>query len=139
MKYQIGQVLYVLMNREMKICPVQVIEEITKRSINGETTQYIVKVNKEGQTTTLSSMDGEIFDSIDVLKQSLRDKITKSVDSIINNTIKRAQLWYPRQESKIVTENIIDNEQIVSYENETQVITLSDGIVARLKSPLSEV
>lgn len=142
MKYKIGQVLYVLLNRETKICPVQVVEEITKRTLSGETINYIVKVGKKGETTSLSDMDGQVFDSVDSLRKTLYDRITRSVETIITNTVVRANEWYPTQQQveEIVQQQELAQPEIVTFTDQTigdeeTMVTLPDGTVAKLKMP----
>jgi hypothetical protein len=135
MKYSIGQILYVLMNRDTKICPVQVIEEITKRSLNGETTNYIVRLGNKSEPISLSDLDGQVFDSIEVLRQTLYEKTIKIIDSVIENSEKRACEWY--------TTNEINNEQEAHvteqpYEDDDAIIVLPDGTKAKIKIPFSK-
>ncbi len=142
MKYKIGQVLYILLNREMKICPVQVVEEITKRTINGESTSYIIKTGKNKETVALSDIGGQVFESIDTLRQTLIERITKSIDSIVESTLQKADEWYPHhvihQQEKQHEEIYHDNVEVIeplqgSINVEDAIITLPDGTVAKVK------
>jgi len=132
MKYSIGQILYVLMNRDTKICPVQIIEEITKRSLNGETTNYIVRLGNKNEPISLSDLDGQVFDSIEVLRQTLYDKTIKIIDSVIENSEKRAHEWYSATETnhehEVYAENLTDDDAVV---------VLPDGTKAKIKIPFS--
>jgi ribosome-associated translation inhibitor RaiA len=136
MNYSIGQILYVLLNRETKICPVQVVEEITKRTLGGETTTYIVKFGKKGETVSLSDLDGQVFESVDVLRQTLHDRITRSVENIITNTVEKAQEWYPQTQ---IVENVVNVRQSevleVQQQEEDAMITLPDGTIAKIRMP----
>ena len=132
MSYKIGQVLYVLLNRETKICPVQVVEEITKKTLAGETTTYIIKLGKKSETLSLSSLDGQVFESIDTLKQTLLERITHSVENIIINTIKTAQEWYPMDN---ITKTHYDVEVLEQSQKDDAIITLPDGTVAKIRMP----
>jgi len=131
MKYSIGQILYILMNRETKILPVQVIEEITKKSLNGESTNYIVRVGSKGEATSLSDIDGEIFDSIIVLRQTLHEKIIKMVDSVVENSEKRAKEWYQIDDvDSIISEPI---EKAIEIQQDDAVVILPDGTKSKIK------
>jgi len=135
MKYSIGQVLYVLMNRETKICPVQVIEEITKKTLTGETTNYVVKSGAKGDNISLTDLDGQVFDSIDMLRQTLHERVVKMIDAVVENSEKRAKQWYSSQEK--VNEPIIQTfEQTVS-ESDDAIVILPDGTKAKVKLPVS--
>jgi hypothetical protein len=133
MSYKIGQVLYVLLNRETKICPVQVVEEITKRTLGGETTTYIVKLGKKGETMSLSDLDGQVFDSIEVLRTTLYERITRSVENIITNTVKKSQEWYHVDDVVQVHRDVESSE--VPQSDEDAMITLPDGTVAKIRMP----
>ena len=136
MTYKIGQVLYVLLNRETKICPVQVIEEITKRTLNGETTTYIVKLGKKCETLSLSDMDGQVFDSVEILRKTLYERITTSVENIIMSTVKKSQEWYSIDDIPKIhhtVETVEDNLQL----DKDVLITLSDGTISKIRMPFS--
>jgi hypothetical protein len=133
MSYKIGQVLYVLLNRETKICPVQVVEEITKRTLGGETTTYIVKLGKKGETMSLSDLDGQVFDSIEVLRMTLYERITRSVENIITNTVKKSQEWY-NVDDVIQVHREVESSEVLQSE-EDAMITLPDGTVAKIRMP----
>lgn len=142
MRYKIGQVLYVLLNRETKICPVQVVEEITKRTLNGETINYVVRVGKKGEMMSLSEMGGQVFDSIETLRHTLFERITRSVESIITSTITRANEWYPNQVESAnvvpVSQSIIKDEEMseTAESSEESMVTLPDGTTAKIRMPL---
>lgn len=133
MSYKIGQVLYVLLNRETKICPIQVVEEITKRTLAGETTTYIVKFGKKGETVSLSDLDGQIFDSVEVLRTTLYERITHSVENIITNTVKKSQEFYHVDDVIQVHHKVESSE--VQQPTEDAMITLPDGTVAKIRIP----
>ena len=133
MSYKIGQVLYVLLNRETKICPVQVVEEITKRTLGGETTTYIVKLGKKGETMSLSDLDGQVFDSVEVLRTTLYERITRSVENIITNTVKKSQEWYNVDDAIQVHREVEVSE--AQQLEEDAMITLPDGTIAKIRMP----
>jgi len=137
MKYSIGQVLYVLMNRETKICPVQVIEEITKKSLNGETTNYVVKFGQKGESMSLSDMDGQVFDSIDFLRQTLHEKVVKMIDIVVENSEKRAKQWYSLEEKVDVQPQQRIEQHVVEVDD--AIVVLPDGTKAKVKLPISGV
>jgi len=137
MKYNIGQVLYVLLNKETKICPVQVVEEITKKSLEGESTIYIVRFGKKGDTVDLSTLDGQVFESIDMLRSTLHERITRTVNAVIDGTMKRAQEWYQHHEQprhRVVEEH--PHVESFSQDLDDAIITLPDGTVAKVRSSI---
>jgi len=135
MKYKIGQVLYVLLNREMSICPVQVVEEITKRSINGENVSYIVKIGKNKETIPLSEIGGQPFESIEDLRNTLIDRITKTIDVIVSTTLEKANSLYKNIETAPSKESNV-NQEIAKDNDEDAILTLPDGTTAKVKMPI---
>lgn len=135
MKYNIGQVLYVLLNKETKICPVQVIEEITKKTLEGESTTYIVRFGKKGDAVDLSALDGQVFESIDTLRSTLHERITRTVNAVINGTLRRAQEWYQQHEPlKVPNEGVSVHNPQLEDDLDDAIVTLPDGTIAKVRS-----
>jgi DNA recombination-dependent growth factor C len=128
--YRVGQVLYVLMSKETKIFPVQVVEEIIKRTITGESNSYIVKVGRASKHVPLSELDGEVFESVDLLREILMKKVMNTVNSVVDNAVLKASEWYQHPE---VVSPLSETPQ--SQLDETVVVTLPDGQVANVKMP----
>lgn len=96
MKYQVGQVLYVVLRKETRVFPMQVVEEITKKTLEGEVTSYMVRGGQDPKAQLLiTDIDGEIFDSSDKAKQVLIDRATASINRLMDSAVASAQKWYP--------------------------------------------
>ena len=96
MKYTVGQVLYVVLKKETRIYPMQVVEEITKKTLDGEVTSYMVRAGNDPKAQILiGDIDGEIFDSADKAKAVLIERATASIARLVDNAVQKAQEWYP--------------------------------------------
>lgn len=96
MKYTVGQILYVILKKETRIYPMQVVEEITKKTLNGETTSYMVRAGNDPKAQILiSDIEGEIFESADKAKEVLIERATTNIARLVNNAVQKAQEWYP--------------------------------------------
>ena len=96
MKYQVGQILYVVLRKETRVFPMQVVEEITKKTLEGEVTSYMVRGGQDPKAQLLiTDIDGEIFDSSDKAKQVLIDRATASINRLMDSAVASAQKWYP--------------------------------------------
>lgn len=133
MKHKVGQVLYILMKKEIKVYPVQVIEEITKRTMEGETTQYVVRVGQSQKTTMLSEIDGDIYESIESIRDIITRKVLSSVENIIETAVQRATAWYKQPE--IHSPILSAEERDETRSNDDAIVTLEDGTKARIKLP----
>lgn len=96
MAYTVGQVLFVVPKQgKAQIVPVQVVEEITKKTLQGEIVSHMVKVGKDGKVVDVSQVDGEVFDSSVVAKRTLTERSAKSIALIVDQAVSLALVWYP--------------------------------------------
>ena len=124
--YRVGQVLFVLTNKDTRIYPVQITEEIIKRTVSGESVSYMVRVGKTGKVANLSEIDGEIYEEVDRLREVLTKRVINMINGIIDNALLKSSEWYEQPEvlSPIIEQN---------HEDDKVVVTLPDGKVANLK------
>lgn len=96
MKYTVGQVLYVVLKKETRIYPMQVVEEITKKTLEGELTSYMVRGGSDPKAQLLiTDVDGEVFDSAEKAKTVLIERATVSIGRLVDVAVQKAQEWYP--------------------------------------------
>ena len=96
MKYTVGQVLYVVLKKETRIYPMQVVEEITKKTLDGELTSYMVRGGSDPKAQLLiTEVDGEVFDSADKAKAVLIERATASIARLVDVAVQKAKEWYP--------------------------------------------
>lgn len=96
MKYQVGQILYVVLRKEMRVYPMQVTQEITKRTLEGEETSYVVRGGSDPKAQLLiSDIDGEVFDSAEKAKTMLIDRATGNIVKLVDTAVQKAREWYP--------------------------------------------
>ena len=53
MNYTVGQIVYLLSKKEIKVYPAQIIEEIKRKTINEEIVSYIILLPDKGKTEVL--------------------------------------------------------------------------------------
>lgn len=96
MSYNIGQVIFVLSNKTQTVLPGVIREEIHYRSLDGENVSYKIAIgppNKQ-RTVDLSSVDGEVYGSLEEIRKILIDKLTAFVDDLCASTNDRVNQWY---------------------------------------------
>jgi hypothetical protein len=133
MKYNVGQILYVILEKQQMVFPMQVIEEITKRTLlNSEIvmeTDYLLRMEgKNPKNVYLSAIQGEIFDAAQTARNILVERATSSIDKHINSAVLKAQEWYGN------VSTIHSNETDVHEdEDEVTYVDLGNGVKARVK------
>lgn len=130
MKYKVGQILFVILNKKGQVYPVQVIEEITKKTLRGEEVNYVLQGGSESDSTImLDKLDGEIFDSAEEAKNTLISRATEQIENIVASAIKKSIEWYSKEKKPI--EEL--KQEFVSTDDSTAIVHLPDGTKARLK------
>lgn len=96
MSYRVGQVLFVILKKEAGIYPMQVIEEITKKTLNGDETTYILRVGADpGKIIDISKIEDEVFDSAENAKKVLVERVTRAINFRVEQAVEKAKEWYP--------------------------------------------
>jgi hypothetical protein len=134
MSYSVGQILFVVMNKKNQVYPMQVVEEITKKTLKGEITSYVLQGGSSTQSTImLDQVDGEVFDSADEVRRVLQSRATTQINKLVAAAVEKSKEWYSLE--------IVPSEKLESISNdpsqiseEDTTVTLPDGTKARLKS-----
>lgn len=130
MSYKVGQILYVVPTKQTAVYPMQVIEEITKKSLSGVEIDYVLRAGGEDPKTILHrEIRGEIFETADKAKMILTERATKSVHMLVETAYKKSLEWYP------TTQPIQQKNELIETKSSEHTVTLEDGTVARIKLP----
>lgn len=131
MSYRVGQILFVVLNKKVQIYPMMVVEEIVKRSLDGESVNYVLQGGSDSSSTILlNQVDGEIFESADEAKYVLTERATEQIQKMVDAAIEKSEKWYKNREEV----NVEEKNKIMELSQESIKITLSDGTIANLKT-----
>jgi hypothetical protein len=132
MDYSIGQVLFVVDKKSTKVFPIQVIEEITKKTIQGEIVSYVISVGSgEGERLPLDDLKHhEVFDSAESVKIALSKRAAETISRIVDSAAQKAVEWY----GPGVVESHDTNEKIhdIASPHDGMMVTLADGRIAKV-------
>lgn len=143
-RYTVGQVVYVSSSEQNKVMPLQIIEEITRKTLKGDEVHYkVVFGNDMTKTRYLSDIKGDVFTSLEAIRASLLKNATSWIDRQIeearkyaHNTYKNAQshdfseMDTPQLPSGIHTPNASDDD--VPGE-EANLVELPDGRIVKAR------
>ena len=136
MKYAIGQILFVILAKKNQVYPMQIIEVISKRTLSGEETIYVLQAGPDKTSSiTLDKIDGEVFDTPDLARQVLIQRATAQINRLVDVAMEKSKTWYGNNESMTAEayrfeRDIFDDE--VTSEDSTTVV-LPDGSIAKVK------
>ena len=89
--YVIGQVLFVVLSKKNQVYPMQVIEVITKKTLNGEEVSYVLQAGSDKDSkVTLSQVDGEVFNTAEDAKHTLVQRATSQSIKLVDAATRKA-------------------------------------------------
>lgn len=138
MMYNIGQVVFVVLNKKQQIFPMQVVEMVTKKTLHGEEVKYCLQAGSDRSTMIMmDQIDGEIFISSEEAKRTLVTRATQQISRLIDAAEKKAKEWYFKEDQNLLDEQIkiIEPQITFTEESEEHSVMLPDGNVARIKLP----
>ena len=98
--YDVGQVVFVISDKHKKVLPVRVVEQVVRRTLDGETVEYKVRGGSDkSQTYTLSSIGSQHFSSAEDVKNYMFQNATTTINEIVGAALKSAETKYGYQES----------------------------------------
>ena len=150
MNYKVGQLLYYCSDKTMKIIPVQVIEEVTRVTLEGEIKKYIVLLpDNERSKIDLDKINENVFPSIEEVKNFLKKNTLKSIESMAKSASALSERAFGVKKNKISiidpydisVENINnDKEMQVEVNEDIIMVDLGDGTKAKMsKTNLKKV
>lgn len=146
--HRVGQVLFIILNKKQQVIPVQVTEQIVRRTLNGEETSYTVAIPaREGlKPMTLEQIDGEVFTSIEQVKERMFENATEVINAITEKAgnVAKNRFDYSHAKSDLDESAVAltDDDVLVTSRNNKKepgpgeaMVDLGDGTVAKVKLP----
>lgn len=153
MEYRVGQVLFLLLQKDKKVLPVQVVEQIVRKTLSEENVSYNIRFpDKKMTVASLDSIEAQIFTTAQETKQLMVDSAVEAIDKIVNIAINVAEnrfgaLEVPNEmesevsaairETKLESLPLIDSEDPGEVELEdfsNAQIDLGGGVKATVRS-----
>jgi len=86
-EYDVGTVLWIIHRDRPGLVAYRVVEEITKKTLDGEKIQYTVQpAVPKAKMVQLESIKGRIFLTSEEAKQALIENATRAIDAMIDKT-----------------------------------------------------
>ena len=137
MKYNVGQITYVVFSKQAMIVPCLVVEENTKKTLDGQKTEYKVVFAPEPDIIVdlhkVDGKDGKVFVTLDEASNYLSKKFATYVEMQRVKATKMASVWEKHQKRTEAPSNVIRTDDVPN--DEYVIVTLPDGTNARVKLP----
>tara|TARA_Y100000310_G_C20650212_1_gene798995 strand:+ start:803 stop:1234 length:432 start_codon:yes stop_codon:yes gene_type:complete len=126
--HQVGQVLYVILTKKQKVIPIQITEQIVRRSIQGESIQYLVSVPGKNDSIDLKVLGNEIYSQLDQVEEALIKNANMAIRKMTEHAADMAQEHFMETPS---TFQPIEHAKSNNESNNLQV-TLENGTLANV-------
>lgn len=146
MSYRVGQVLYVVPATQPTVYPMQIVQEITRKTLEGTEIDYELRAGvTDPKTILLKEIKGEVFETAEKARSVLSERAARSVARMVESAQKKAREWYPgsfegaAQSGELSAADFVREQspamtraQAVS---DVPTVELPDGTVVRVKLP----
>jgi hypothetical protein len=134
MRLDVGQIVYIIPEKQTVVYPMRVDEEITKRTlldheIVTETDYTLRSGGPNPKHTFFSDMQGEVFESAEHARAAMIERATKSINRHIDLAISKAAEWYGSNPKASADKDQNDFNEI----DETAYVDLGNGMKGRVK------
>jgi len=129
--YEVGQILFLILNKRQQVLPIQVSEQVVRRSVEGEEISYSVAVpaSKGLKFYDLSELDGTVYESIGDARDAMYDQAAQAIDAITKKAAAIAENRFDHKDDLLASPITPDIE-------DTKIkVTLEDGTVANVIVP----
>jgi len=139
MNLQVGQIIFVVPRETTKLLPMQVVEEIKKKTLKGEETTYSIKHGRNDDTRMydVSKINGEIFVSAEAARTELIKRAKTAIEKMVNGAVDVASKWYQNGFEAMNNELMPSDDIIpqINQKDDTNIVMLEDGTKARVIMP----
>lgn len=141
LNFVVGQVIYLLSRKDPKVYPALVCEEIKKKSLTGESINYMIRLPTEDlKEVELDRLDVEIFTSIASAKKAMIEKATSQINFILESAKEASNIFEEFKVPDLLTEDLDTNKvESISTQTENDIdseyatVDLGDGKMGRIK------
>jgi hypothetical protein len=140
MTYKVGQVLFVIPTGKTALVPILVVEEITKKTVQGTITSYMVtaRTGEGDKIVELTKIPGEFFESSSQARKVMLERAAQAVNAIVDKSIRLSQVQFPSGfEGEVAVEDVLEAHEMPGTSDVEGTIVLLDGQPVRVRMPES--
>lgn len=90
--YDVGDILWIISRDRPGVLPYRVIEEVTKKTLLGSTTQYVIETPGKNKSRILKD-DDDAYTSIELVKEELISRAESAIDKMLSNGTNLISVW----------------------------------------------
>jgi putative cell wall-binding protein len=135
--YEVGQILFMTSEKSLNIIPIQVVEEVTKTTMEGKEKTYMVMFPDKKRTVfDIKKVTGKIFKNRNQLKTYMIQNATQAIEKMISDAeIIRDESFPNKALSAESVEEKLEINSGMQNNNEDDIIKvdLGNGVIGKVK------
>lgn len=135
--YEIGQIVFLLDNRNMSLFPVRVIKETQTRTLEKTITTFEVEYEDDEGKGNVFSLPYKHFQDFASVEEA-RTFMIKNATIAIDEICQKANQWKNSWKSSAAESERNEEKDSMNVVQETETVLLDNGMVARIKMPPME-
>lgn len=129
--YTIGQVIFVISNHENRVMPLQIIEEVVRKTIEGEEVSYTVRSGEEAIQPL--PKNAEVFETLGQVKDAMIKRATSAIDGMLATALRSAEELFGHKEILSLKKPV---QPIKKQQDKVETfVELPDGTKAKVNLP----
>ena len=136
MDYKVGQVLYALSTKQMSVIPIQITERIVRETLEGEAVTHVAVSATGKEISDIRKVKAIFYENPDDVREALISNVTEVIEGIVESAKSKASSTF-----NVKIENKIESPpaegEVADADENKNVVTLSDGTVAKVRLPES--
>jgi hypothetical protein len=130
--YEVGQILYTVLEDKYKVVPVKVIEQVVTKTLNGESIRYTVKLpNKKGTKVSISKLSN-LYKDIKELETSLVNNAKLGIQSMIKETLSLEKKHFDEKLNSNTSKEKINSIPLEAKKDNSIQIDLGNGQIGNV-------
>jgi hypothetical protein len=109
MKYEVGQIIYILKNKNLQIIPARVKEEIVRKTIDETIVQYVLGLPDNNQIM-IEDVNDKIFKDVNTLKDFMIENTKKTVEALIEKALEDKEKYFNKTKEPVETNQHVQND-----------------------------
>ena len=144
-QYEVGSVLWIIHTERPGLMAYRVVEEITKKTLEGEQIQYLVQAaTSKTNTVKLEQIKGNIYENAEEAKQKMIENATKAIDGMMLKIQRNVDTYFGTQNTQEDVTPVAKPKKRSPRKSRTkteklkegyQWVTMEDGTKAQVKIP----
>ena len=122
-----------MLKKQKQVIPVLVVEELTRKRVDGESFTYTVQLpdNKNTQVQ-LDKLDAVVFDTIDAVKESMLNTAAQTIEKIIVRAEKIKTEFFPHQQEEVDYQKEVYIPENDKGKIDSMQVDLGNGVKGKL-------